>query len=413
MSFYMPAPDRKKLIQNKNQTTFKSQRHRQSSSTRRNGNGATKKRPIKNTSTTTRNDGGVLIPKKQKPWIPIEPTKNPAKPKCHFCQSRNAALVVKGLVEKPLCLLHYYTTRHCRQDAKKVTRLEKEVRRQLPDVQTLFSEVFLELRDEIAKEGVGREVAASYANEDPLAALIGEGRRSAKTAKVEMASSSEGGKKRGTRTKLSLSTIPTDPLGTALRGIGSVSTPATIMTSRKPHKKRKVPTSIAARSSAAAVEAWDPLGAALNGTESRSRPTKSLPSHRVVSRNDDDDDEGGGFIKEDDSPEKVRRHEEFQKRQVERGAAEARREVDAAARRCINDDTEYNPYKRLKSSNRHYWDLGGGDETAAIRGAAASDWGMIEAAMGGSYVCSSCGSNNVQADCNITGRNDIAKGETW
>lgn len=84
---------------------------------------------------------------------------------------------------EPFCLIHYYTTRACRIDPSQVVevirngdasneedsdRQESESKQQLPYMQKLFSEAFLELQKEI-----GEESARSFreTSSDPLSIL--------------------------------------------------------------------------------------------------------------------------------------------------------------------------------------------------------------------------------------------------
>jgi hypothetical protein len=75
---------------------------------------------------------------------------------CSFCGDTNAAVLITGqLLDKPLCLLHYYTTRAARCfPASRVTTIGngRELQLQLPLVQSIFSEAFTELKHEISEE---------------------------------------------------------------------------------------------------------------------------------------------------------------------------------------------------------------------------------------------------------------------
>lgn len=95
---------------------------------------------------------------------------------CSFCEGRPAAVVVripslrnKKALEQPFCLLHYYTTSAVRVDeADTVVSNQSEFDNQLPAMQELFADVFVELQQELAQESA-RSFAAN-AN-DPLAIL--------------------------------------------------------------------------------------------------------------------------------------------------------------------------------------------------------------------------------------------------
>ena len=96
---------------------------------------------------------------------------------CSFCSKVPAALNVKLPVlgrkkraKTPYCLRCYYTTSAVRQDPDKFVSVlnEEERMRQLPEIQTLFSECFLELQQELSEESVR---AFQQQKIDPLAML--------------------------------------------------------------------------------------------------------------------------------------------------------------------------------------------------------------------------------------------------
>lgn len=97
---------------------------------------------------------------------------------CSFCGEGNAraAVVLDSLARKPLCLLHYHTTRSIRFDPAKVRPAGdgSELRRQLPDMQELFSEAYTDLKRDIAEESA-RAFAASAA--DPLGSMLHDAAR--------------------------------------------------------------------------------------------------------------------------------------------------------------------------------------------------------------------------------------------
>mmetsp|Transcript_23923 Transcript_23923/g.44465 ORF Transcript_23923/g.44465 Transcript_23923/m.44465 type:complete len:282 (+) Transcript_23923:52-897(+) len=96
---------------------------------------------------------------------------------CNFCLYVPAALTVqlpvlgrKKRAPTPYCLKCYYTTSASRQDPEKyVSILDKqEQERQLPQVQSMFSECFLELQQELSDESTR---AFQKQKSDPLAML--------------------------------------------------------------------------------------------------------------------------------------------------------------------------------------------------------------------------------------------------
>lgn len=96
---------------------------------------------------------------------------------CHFCQAEPTAVVVrvpairrrKASPPQTYCLLHYYTTSAVRLDPKYVTiQDEEELQRQLPAVQEIFSEAYVQLQQELAQESAR---AFNQHKHDPLAIL--------------------------------------------------------------------------------------------------------------------------------------------------------------------------------------------------------------------------------------------------
>ena len=73
---------------------------------------------------------------------------------CFMCETASADIEVglpmgRKVVKTPLCWLHYYTSRAVRETRVKLLREEEEPI--VPDhVQTLFSEAFIELQQELA-----------------------------------------------------------------------------------------------------------------------------------------------------------------------------------------------------------------------------------------------------------------------
>jgi hypothetical protein len=96
---------------------------------------------------------------------------------CSFCQQTLAAVLVlvpvanrKKRAESPFCLSCYYTTSAVRQDAEKYVSTYNQARldEQLPRVQALFSEVYVELQKELEEES---EKSFQRQKNDPLAML--------------------------------------------------------------------------------------------------------------------------------------------------------------------------------------------------------------------------------------------------
>jgi hypothetical protein len=96
--------------------------------------------------------------------------------RCNFCNKESAALRVKVpslRKKKPIlvdyCLLHYYTTSAVRVSSEDVSVLNQvELDSQLPAMQAVFADVFLELKQELSEESARSFRATSH---DPLAIL--------------------------------------------------------------------------------------------------------------------------------------------------------------------------------------------------------------------------------------------------
>lgn len=99
-------------------------------------------------------------------------TKNPI---CSFCESESAAICISKSLSKttiPLCLAHYYTTRSCRIDPKKVSVVdEKELSSQLHYANDLFAEAFTELQKDISIQSAKSFHEMSRRGSDPLSIL--------------------------------------------------------------------------------------------------------------------------------------------------------------------------------------------------------------------------------------------------
>eukprot|EP00536_Pseudo-nitzschia_multiseries_P015219 jgi/Psemu1/217221/e_gw1.841.6.1 len=102
---------------------------------------------------------------------------------CNFCAKDPAALLIELPVlgrnkraATPYCLSCYYTTSAIRQDPEKhVTVLDESQRtKQLPAIQRLFSECFLELQQELSEESAR---AFQKQKRDPLATMLGSFKR--------------------------------------------------------------------------------------------------------------------------------------------------------------------------------------------------------------------------------------------
>lgn len=122
---------------------------------------------------------------------------------CSFCGTEAAAVSISKSISKtkhPMCLIHYYTTRSCRIDPQKVSVIDDdEVRKQLPYVQELFSEAFLELQNEIATECARSYNEMAKLGSDPLSILNDKRRKSGvvKPPRMKKHKSKQGGEHDG------------------------------------------------------------------------------------------------------------------------------------------------------------------------------------------------------------------------
>ena len=122
-------------------------------------------------------------------------------PICTFCESENAAIYISRSLSKknvPLCLVHYYTTRSCRIDPRKVCVINasspdenngiedasNELKSQLPYVNDLFAQAFTELQKEIAAESARSFHEMSNLGSDPLSILQDRAGRGASRSRM-------------------------------------------------------------------------------------------------------------------------------------------------------------------------------------------------------------------------------------
>lgn len=103
---------------------------------------------------------------------------------CSFCQSEPAVVSIKKQItteKMSFCLLHYYTTRACRSDPSKTLVLnDDEMKKQLPYIQELFSEAFMDLQKDIATESAKSFNRMMKCANDPLSILTDNAAKSKK-----------------------------------------------------------------------------------------------------------------------------------------------------------------------------------------------------------------------------------------
>jgi hypothetical protein len=137
---------------------------------------------------------------------------------CNFCTKQKPVLLIqlpiigrKKRAATPYCLTCYYTTSAVRLDKEKYVSVldKKEQMKQLPHIQHLFSECYLELQQELQQESVRsfkkQQNSKNYKN-DPLAAMLN----------FSTTSSSKKSKKRKqtqtqTNTRTTMKGAPPDP----------------------------------------------------------------------------------------------------------------------------------------------------------------------------------------------------------
>ncbi|GKY95808.1 hypothetical protein MPSEU_000541500 [Mayamaea pseudoterrestris] len=113
--------------------------------------------------------------KRPSPWQ--EQTADSGK-SCSYCEKEKAAILVsipsdrnKPSRQQRLCLLHYYTTSAVHSKPEDVTIMnDSELEKQLPTMQSLFADVFVEVKQELSEEAARSFQATAH---DPLA-IIGK-----------------------------------------------------------------------------------------------------------------------------------------------------------------------------------------------------------------------------------------------
>jgi len=294
------------------------------------------------------------------------------KQQCSFCEKQIAVVSVcpsGGLVDRPLCLEHYYTTRNVRpgkitsstrpkdQNNSKSTNSHtnsshnnnfkvfqnsthaEEINRQLSDMQQIFAEAYVELQKDIS------ETLAQEAASDPLDALFQKKKSRSRRKNV-------------------------------------------IIDSNK--FKQKAP--------AIYSEKFQRKGGGHNYSSTRN----TMEMEEKTS---------GGFFRES---EQVRALVEAQQqRNSQQKVYNNRDTADTQIKASAVKDSEYNPYKRRKPNKKSYWSVGG--ENSAAESSSQQDMGKSDdVALKVHVPRCSCGSDDVEYDGTLVGRNsDMAKGETW
>ncbi|KAL9185424.1 hypothetical protein ACHAXT_003201 [Thalassiosira profunda] len=120
----------------------------------------------------------------------------PLKP-CDICSGESCVVIPSIASQQHLCLLHYYTTgahripprssantTHATSKKKSASLLVESNRMdgQLPKVQDLFAEAFIDLQKEIGEESA-RQFQSAAKSDDPLGVLLGGGSASAPVTK--------------------------------------------------------------------------------------------------------------------------------------------------------------------------------------------------------------------------------------
>jgi hypothetical protein len=284
---------------------------------------------------------------------------------CSFCTGTNAAIVITGqLLDKPLCLLHYYTTRAARSfPVNRVTPIGDgtELQLQLPLVESLFSEAFVELKHEIS-EGVAKQSLYHPSSLDPLSILWKKGKTgsSASGTRIRRASSSQE----------AWQPLAPDPLSILYSSSFSART-----VKHASGKKSTMQRKVAVKPTPAATE--------------------------------------GGFIRQIKIPERLHHN-------LKSASAELNTDFSGADETTLDASLPYseapcNPYKRRKKSNLTYWSIpttSGLIEQQATRKQVQKNW--MEEIVQPKDKCLSCGSSEVKLDFSVNGRNDeMAKGEIW
>lgn len=247
--------------------------------------------------------------------------------------------------------MHYYTTKACRANVAKIKPVGdgSEMKAQLPSVQEKFARAFIDLQKELSEAAYDNSSLSNNAF-DSLTSLT-EMRNKPKKARPSRKHE-------------------TDPL-------------AILTEMGKPKMRRR--------------KESDPL-AILSEIEKPKRKKIRGEATRAAPFNRDRSEEcsGGGFMRENVLPKKILLRGRLQKRLISESAVAAELEAKKGLSTSNRKFQEKNPYVDDESVSRQIM----------------SNWAAIEDEMKRSSTCS-CGSKDVQSNCNITGRNDATKGEIW
>ena len=347
----------------------------------------------------------------------------PPKP-CNICKEESCIVIPSIASSLHLCLLHYYTTgahqRHPRSATIPIAESSRKrnfslfvenqkIQHQLPKVQELFSEAFIDLEKEIREESARRFQSEA---EDPLAALLDS------TAPSSLGYPSAP----SARTSMFRSKLSTSSRGTSSRGAPSNSLS---------FRKRTI--------------------------SNQTINNNSIHSGRSGQKEDDGIEGEWGFIREAILPEKIRRLQQAPVINLDldnyntpggssgRTAMSTKRKAQGSASKSFSRAASTpattafskpnNPYQHRNAPRTSIWnqvldsqkdDDKNGDKQHNNKNQKKpkTSWEELEKRMVrnitssnqsySSLACSSCGSSNIEMHGNITSRNnDVRKGEVW
>ena len=359
---------------------------------------------------------------------------------CSFCQSRPAALEISGQVvaSKPLCLEHYYTTRAVTQytDLSRIrTTLECAI--QLPAIQELFSQAFVELKRELAHEMA--TMPLNYTGQrksraDPLSILSSSKRaRVAATKSIQDTARSvsirspsnikvttQPPKQNGLQLTSNITSKPLESNTSSENSKSTSNMPMPKTQSATPNFNNQLPQLpppqprisrdplASLSSSRRRLEAKLVKKAQILDKQQKLENQKNKPPEIDV--------EDGGFFR-DDQVRLPKRFVALQEKLFRERQNANQPKLDSWIVPKQSLSPKLNPYQRRKTNSQtSYWAMDG--DSVPVTDPALPSWNEIERQVECTSVtsqCPSCKSCKTQPDgAVIAKRNgDIAKGETW
>uniref|UniRef100_A0A7S4QGX1 Uncharacterized protein n=1 Tax=Ditylum brightwellii TaxID=49249 RepID=A0A7S4QGX1_9STRA len=369
--------------------------------------------------------------------------------KCSFCGKNEASIILCNntlsteSANKPLCLLHYYTTRACRLNttSNKIRTLGNgsELERQKVKVQNLFMEAFDELRKEIAEESVkpsssslfratrtmGQPSRQLLSEKDPLSALFDAPRRR-QPLKQKTKQQIQQRPKIITNGKGSEETIDRPTKMSVVKNGATTASRTNFMPRVTVTKHQQLHTTQS-----------QPLPTVSPRTPRLQWQNKLTQLNPSAAESDTNVDSEGGFIRDIQLPKKLLQHQKRQQEDVVKNICvtpyRSKTDVEDLAtttttvtpHRKSLGVSEYqrqsNPYKRRKTATKSIWsraiDENIGEHSCSdnLVDFDNEESNGINSTMKASTPCPSCKSDNAVCDGNtMTCRyDDVPKAETW